>query len=257
MTMQESFSIFDGIVNDENRLTALLYNFLRDDLFRNEFLNILNIPLDLQKDITYSKFHLQYSIGELGRPDLAIETSDLLIYIEIKTNDFRSLTNNQVTGYLTSLRKRSARHKQYIFLIPSDYRHMDSIDDIPGNSSDITVSKTTWENIIHIIHKNKLIQKDPLFQQYSTFLNLYFVPNKIQFMEKELAMTYDTSFAAGIDKTYDLIDNIRTKFKNHFPTSFKKCDVAYEYGFELIEKKKEVLFYGIWFHAWKKPVCLL
>lgn len=199
--MTDSYTIFDYIVKDENSLTALLCNYLRFDFFRTEILNLFQIPADIKKNITYDDFSIQYSIGEHGRPDLTIVNKDLAVYVEIKTNDFRSVTDNQPSGYLASLQKAKVKHKKLVFLIPENYYYTEAIEEKANKAKDISIQTITWNDIIDVIHSKKLNEIYPLFHEYLTFLEYYFKPKKIIFMPKELETTFNADFANGLDKT--------------------------------------------------------
>lgn len=262
--MVEKFSIFDNLVKDENSLTALFCNYLRFDLFRDEFLNVLNVPNEFKKKTNYYDFNIQYSLGEHGRPDLTIVNDDIAIYIEIKTNQFRGVTDNQPSGYIKSLLKTKAKHKKLVFLIPENYHYRDHINEKIKETigyEKIEVVIINWESIIDIISKNELNKNNNLFQEYFDFLEYYFKPQKIKFMPAELSSVFNVDLANGFDKILWLTSNVSNQFKRTHPISYKtiKTDGFYEYGFLFTKDKIPILSFGFWFSSWKQngsPICI-
>jgi hypothetical protein len=255
-------SIFDSIVKDENSLTELLLNYLQFDFFRFKIIEKIGIPNQVKDSLSYYDFSTQYSIGKHGRPDLTIINEKIAIHFEVKTNNFRSLTNNQPLGYLKSLDKQNAKFKKLIFLIPENYYYADSIElRIAKSPKNVKIQILTWHEIIDIILINKFHLNYPLFNEYLNFIESYFKPKKIIFMTNELQSLNNSDFAKGLDKVLRLLNETFSPIQTKFKKSFKKSttDFLSEYGFNLYKNSNVSLFIGVWFHAWKitgMPICI-
>jgi hypothetical protein len=255
-----NFTIFDDVAKDENTLTALLRNYLRHPAFSNDVLKLFGAADESLSDKNFSNVKIQYSIGENGRPDLTFITGDTAIYVEIKTNNFRGITDNQPLGYINGLIKEKVKHRKLVFLIPEDYYYTDLIEQkLVDKPKEVNVSILYWEKIIDIIVALDLHNSNLLFKEYHAFLEYWFKPKKIIFMPTEIKKVFDLEFANGIDKTIKLINNVTSASAKYFKKSFERKSVAfYEQGFYL-SKEDYVLFVGFWLPSWREtghPFCI-
>ena len=118
--------IFEGILNIENNFTEVLKNLCQYKLFKENFLNFLEIPYDNIDDVIIDT---QYNLSDNGIVDMYIESEfnnkNQIYLIEVKIKNDTSLSNHQSKKHYEEWAKKNNASVKY--LIPENYKYIDKL----------------------------------------------------------------------------------------------------------------------------------
>jgi hypothetical protein len=264
--MKETVNIFNSIVCNENTFTELLVNMLGYKTFRDLFIKFA-LPSVETKNITHSNISTQVSYGN-NRPDIVICTDEYEIFIEIKTSNTTTLTNNQPENYYKTLVTSKAKFRALVFLHPNNYNHLDNyterLEKVKKHTTenDIYTNELTWSNFYDKIIDAELNIWNPIIQEFCNLLQDWFIPKKITITNSNLINMFTTETAKTIRKIIEIVDQIGFELpKNNIEITKKRKEILHEYGFYIKSKtlEKSSIFVGLWFPYWEKvgePFCL-
>lgn len=319
MSRHRENNIFYRVLGNEDSVTEMFCNLLMFKPFREQFLSRIlekikkihtqDKALNNLTGLTYDDIDTQIAIEE-GRPDIVILNEKIKIFIEVKITKYRELTDNQPEGYLADLGNKENANKTValFFLIPQGYYHIEEIKKrwqewTKGNkgkenqpqwllwSNNIEEDSffIYWEDIRDIIRDSQLDALNPIFQQFTVFLDVMLssvfllkadadVLNELitgdylnnsyretdNFFTKEEASIMSTSVPLAMNKLFRIVENIREKIqgdgklKEDWYVQSIKGDSA-QYGFSITCGDANI-FCGVWFASWHKfnaPLCIL
>ena len=145
------FNVFQNVANNEDSVTELLTNFLHFKSFRDAFFNRFLPELVCREQITADDLSTQQSINNF-RPDIVVSTDDLEVLFEVKVQD-TTLMDTQKTDYYSYLQELTDKQTFLCFIIPSDYRELETIKNI-GRQEGVRI--IYWKDIIGLIERNEL-----------------------------------------------------------------------------------------------------
>ncbi len=164
-------TIFYKIVPSyENPVTEVLCNLFQYKNIRDVFLRFFNIPTEVIETIKYEHIDTQKVKANTGIPDIVIENSQVLIYLENKVHQNADLQGTQKKHYLDNLEKAKSekRYIRMIYLVPKSYSHLEEILEAISNKN---YAKTyLWENFIKHMEDNDLHRTNLLVAE---FINHY------------------------------------------------------------------------------------
>jgi hypothetical protein len=263
--MPRAANIFYNLVTDENSTTELLCNLMRFSVFRTPFLRQF-LTETLATEVAWEDFETQVEIEGSGRPDLQIQTKDVLALIEIKVTLGAGLTVNQPEGYIEFLRSQNALDRWLVFLVPKSW---ECIGDLKSgfekaaetdNSTKVQTRIIFWENVLEIFEKNDLVALNPFLHDFYDLLMARFGPKPLVFPVKEIFMLFSSELPTALSHLQDLVDGVRdrsTAFKVKPFSSRSLCPQEYSLYF-LDEQGREIFWFGVWTPFWKAnalPLC--
>jgi hypothetical protein len=261
----KDITIFNNLIKQEPHFTQLFYNFLKVNLFRQSFLDLIKFDFD-KKIIDFEHFQVEYHLSKYGKPDIVLQSYETEILFEIKSWYNRGLTKNQPDGYYKYLKQNSARHKALILICPEDYEHLDifnqRIDKIKSENDNIYLQTIYWEEIASQIKSKELDLQSPLIKEYLIFFNNWFQLEPIFLNNVNLTIMFGPEFPESLQKMMQFVENQYDYFqeKIEFPIKWSNEKKWEEYGFKItLPYESGYLFIGIWFDYWKKtgnPFCI-
>jgi hypothetical protein len=261
--VENNKSVFENIVKNENAFTELFYNYLKFDVFRVLFLDLIAFDFD-KENIRYSNFDTQYSLSKFGRPDLALLNNEVEILFEVKVYN-TSLTLNQPTSYYSYLKtKNTKKHKALILLAPDNYydleRYNRELSIINDSNDKIFTQIIYWNDIVRHIEKKGIPEISPLFKEYTNFLTVWFQMKSVFLDSLNITNMFGKEFPESILKTLTIVDNVFRELKKQKFKIWRTNDKYFaEYGFALQLPSEEILFFGMWFNYWREsgnPICI-
>jgi hypothetical protein len=255
-------SIFHKLIKNENSYTQLLCNMLRrDGKFRDDFFSLIGVPIS---PMNASRIQTQKGLEGHGQADILIESSNIYIIVEVKTESLRRMTDNQLLstpkGYLRWLERKLADSAEgwLIYLVPANWELLeDKKDEIlvyqrdVGNTG-VHVSVILWEDVISLMPESKQSRGFSVLEEFRSLLCERFGP--ITFDDKEVELMLSESFPVGMFlKLNALIDAVRLDLN---PKS--KLDIHKdEFGFYLQKSSTCELYFGCWLDFWENTSCPL
>lgn len=248
-------TIFDNLVNNENSLTELFKNYFRYDVFRQDFIKLIDLfPSEII--IEYENLTTQQNSNNC-RPDMRIRSEDVEIFIEIKVWD-TSLTDNQPVGYLKELVCIDKKYKGLVLIVPDNYKHLTEYLKRQSEYGFSISSKIIyWSQIITFLEKESYFS-DTILQEFLKLLTEWFIPKKINIDSDFELLMNNNQTPESILKLINLIDELNQELTKRGVVTKKKRNFLEEYGF-YVEHQNFNLFVGEWFHFWQKtgqPLCL-
>jgi hypothetical protein len=242
-------TIFDNLIKNENTFTEAFKNYMKFDPFRESFINL--IDLDIPKDeISFNNFSTQVTTDH-GRPDLAISTKSIELYIEIKVWDTK-LTENQPSGYLKELGKSEKKNKGLILLIPEGYGYEDNYEKRKKEcNSSIKTQTITWS-----VFLKKLISinsENPIIKEFITLLKEWFEPKPIIINDKFKIVMNNPEIPKSLESLISLIDQVKYELQaRKVEITFSNKGILDEYGIYFNKEGEFSFYFGLWFDHWKK-----
>jgi len=248
-------TIFDNLVNNENSLTELFKNYFSYDIFRKDFIKLIDLfPSEII--IEYENLTTQQNSNNC-RPDMRIRSEDVEIFIEIKVWD-TSLTDNQPVGYLNELMRINKKYKGLVLIVPDNYKHLTEYLKRQSEYGFSIPSKIIyWSQIITFLEKESYFS-DSILQEFLKLLTEWFIPKKINIDSDFELLMNNNQTPESILKLINLIDGLNQELTKRGVVTTKKRNFLEEYGF-YVEHQNFNLFVGEWFHFWQKtgqPLCL-
>jgi hypothetical protein len=245
-------NIFGQVANNEDRITALLYNFLYYKAFRDAFAQKIGLQ---PSDIMHQDFSLQFRTEDCGIPDLRLSNDKVEYLFEVKVYDYRELTENQPEGYLEYLESSSLFNKRLYLLAPRSYKHrkdfFERSDTFKQKKNSTTlVASIYWEDIIQILEEEELANLSPLFAEFSDFLKNWF--KHIDYRDLNLELMYHKEYAQSLRKLYELVDELYKNLAGADIELTMSNKLPNEYGFYLHQGAENEIYFGNWLPVWEE-----
>ena len=258
-------SIFHNLVKSENSYTRLLRNLMvRDTAFRTEFLSLF-LREEQAKSISAKHVLSQKRLGDCGQPDLLIETGNLSLIIEVKTENLTGGTPKQLLRpstcdrpetYLDYLQKKSSEkcHALLVFLVPHAWKYRPKFQDqitvlkATGAKNNVSVQLVSWAAALRHFETEGTASGDGFVKEFydlavEKFGTTGFVQEEIDSM-KDDKMSLKTAL-----KINSLISEVKTKAKKDGSGDW---DIAKDaLGFYL-EANGKWLYFGCWLECKSK-----
>lgn len=259
--MNRVHNIFYGVINSENSMTELLCNFMIYKPFRDDFIRLF-YKGDTNK-ISFDDFQTQYTTDvNQSRPDMVISNDDCEFIIEIKTWN-TELTNNQPISYMEYLKKVDKQNKCLIFLVPSNYIHLNEWQNkadawSKDNKCKLLIKTIFWDEIIKVIEQNDLNLISDRFRDFNDLLKLWFEIEPIKFNKAEVDAMYSSEIPKVLIKMFRIIDEAKDYYSQKYIVSKSMIDEEYALYIKRREDKANLLYLGIWYPFWEEygfPLC--
>lgn len=208
------------------------------------------------RKIKHDDFYTQLSIGK-SRPDIVLDSSDLLIVFEIKTQKSTSMTKSQKKSYIEVFKRKEYKNKNkkvLVFITPENYHHL---IDIKNNK--IKTICVTWEEIINLIDEHELNLVSRYLDDFSLLLKSWYLPEKINFTYKEVKTMQTNNIPIILKKLRAIVDDIHALSNeyDHYSYTAKNWSEHALYFTDL--GGNDILHFGIWMNFWeekKYPLCI-
>lgn len=261
-------SIFRGVVTNENAFTQLLCNLMkRDSELCKAVVSLLcgreeaiagDIAISTQKRLPRG----------CGQPDISIESDELCLIVEVKTDSHRTRTRKQEFGsdhnYLSYLQSQynASRRVCLAYLVPHKWKFRKEMSDgIAGlrkiaDATNVTVKQVFWEDILQLLFGTHLRQGIAITEEFRLLLTEHFGP--ISFEREETSLMFSPEFPIRtLLKLNAVLEGLRQKAGAHVAT--KLYSDKDESGFYLQVGKRSLLFVGCWLAFWDAghhyPLC--
>jgi hypothetical protein len=258
--MPRTGNVFYNLVTDENSTTELLCNLLRFDEFRLPFLRLF-LSEATASEVSWGDIDTQGGLFNCGIPDLRIENDKLLVLLEVKVTPHLELTSHQSKSYLEYLSKNPKPECLLVFLVPSEWNHLDALDILRNASSSEEAPKihvVHWERIVEIIEQNELGVLNPILNEFGELITGRIAPKPVAFLQKEVSMLFSKDIPTALSNLERLIAGIQGRSTYKMRTS-KASLCGEEYGIYFLNSQgKDVFWFGIWMPFWKEhgiPLC--
>ena len=270
--MNNQGNIFDGLVTNERTYTELFRNMCRYRFFRDTFARFVTDGSAQDRphaESALSGFSFQsaqvetqlHSENSGTYPDVVIDTGELRLVIEMKTNTWTGFQDSQPDTYLEDLAKHGAEdnhhvsHKGLIVLIPKYHSHKRSIEDkivehrkASGNRPFILL--LYWEDFIQQLEDAGARELNSVFRDYLDLSNDWFVNGRITLNPVQIS-TLRQSMGTALFSLRALVEVIRARLSgsDHIKLSRLKM-TDYDFGFSISDTDKMIGYFGIANYAW-------
>ncbi|HOJ72005.1 MAG TPA: hypothetical protein PLR38_09250 [Syntrophorhabdaceae bacterium] len=212
--MDKGFNILSYLIKDENDITKFLYGLLRYKPFLNVILSLFKIGQSESAEISWDDVDMQKAISGFV-PDISILGKAVNILIEVKTNPWTGLTDNQPQTYLQWLAEQSTSKAGYfIAIVPPVYKHLHELEkritSFDGSSaSHPVISKIiTWGDILNTLRENDLDQMSPYIRDFCDLLTSWYTTPITKFNFEEVREMYNADTAKGIRKLIKVVEDV-------------------------------------------------
>ncbi len=250
--------LYRATKENEDSISELLCNLMREKYVRDIFLIHLGIPQEIVKDIKFDDISSQVDLKENGKPDICLENKDALIYIENKIGRDTQLQANQIYSYPNTLKSSNKKHYQMIYLIPKGYKHLAEIDTVcKGNGF---CKKIFWDDFLINVSKHEIAESNLVFRDCFRFLenkllsksiSIKFKPEEIVIMYNAKDLKTANNFFIKLKQVIDKADKIIVEELNKESKDFSHGNWCFDEGNEnekgkcLNYKGKQEIFYGL------------
>ncbi len=244
-------NILESILRLEDNVTEILKNLCFYKLFRENFIEFLEIKEEIIFDNIYTQIPLKKNNINYGIADIYIETEESIYIVEVKTNIYTNLSKHQKMGdyqkYLDNFNK--LKNKKVIYLVPKQYK--DNIE-----SENIKY----WEDFITMIKLLELDKLNPYIKDFIDFFNKHlmieniykFNNNEINLIKGEKVNYTNVSIPELMEKLFNIVEEVKDKV-NYINTKTNTEQNPNWYGYYLSHKFKGIdgIWFGIDFELWK------
>jgi len=244
-------NILESILRLEDNVTEILKNLCFYKLFRENFMEFLEIKEEIIFDNIYTQIPLNIKNINYGIADIYIETEESIYIVEVKTNIYTNLSKHQKMGdyqkYLDNFNK--LKNKKVIYLVPKQYK--DNIE-----SKNIKY----WEDFITMIKLLELDKLNPYIKDFIDFFNKHlmieniykFNNNEINLIKGEKVNYTNVSIPELMEKLFNIVEEVKDKV-NYINTKTNTEQNPNWYGYYLSHKFKGIdgIWFGIDFELWK------
>lgn len=248
-------SIFDGVSrNNEDSTSELLKNLMNVTYIRNLICSFLGINEEICKTIKSDDINTQVSFEEIGRPDLLIETTNGVIFIENKIHEETQLQSTQTTTYLEKINNYSQPYKKMIYLIPKEYNHKKELEDIVKQYKICSIKE--WDSLLSFLYAQEIDKWNSIAEESLKHLSNLILKKDVilKLTREELIMMLDPKEIAIANSFFikagefikgsvsELIKKLGTDFT---PSDFNWGNKEYEMGKYInYINKQQTLFIG-------------
>jgi hypothetical protein len=228
-------NVLSHLVRDENSMTNLLKSLCVLKPIREVVVRLFTAGKFGADDVGFDDISTQQNIGG-SIPDMCIKINALAIAVEIKTSDWRGLTDNQPTAYLEWLNGQTG-DKFFVFLVTPSYlaQHRQEYDRrkdkfiaiYPGHG--ITFIEINWLDLCSKLQETELSSSCVYTRDFENLIRDRYLPTPIHFTIAELKekTMFNTTAASSITKIFQLVGEIALalekegltvtrRFKNQF-----------------------------------------
>lgn len=241
--------IFEGILNIENNFTEVLKNLCQYKLFKENFLNFLEIPYDNTDDVIIDT---QYNLLDNGIVDMYIESEfnnkNQIYLIEVKIKNDTSLSNHQSKKHYEEWAKKNNASVKY--LIPENYKYIDKLKENQKYFLENFIKKIKTSGIYEL---NQYIKDFVDFYYQFLFINKEYEFNtrEIQLIKgermKTIDMLNDVTVPELMEKLFEMVDNVAEKVGYKVSKDDKS---SAQYGYSVKDNRN--IWFGIYYEAWKR-----
>jgi hypothetical protein len=257
--MQRKESIlYRATKENEDSITEILCNLMRDKYLRDILLVNLGVNQKHLNTIKFDDISTQVYFKQIGKPDICIENSNVLIFIENKVKNDTDLQDTQVESYLEKL-ESSRKETQMIYLVPREYKHLSFIHEVCDQN---TFSKFIyWDDFLKNVAKYEISESNLVFKDCFRFFEDKLLSKRsiIKFKPEEIMIMYnprDLMAANGyFIRLRQIITNAEAtilselnKLSNDFSPSYWSMEDENEKGKYINYKGEQKIFYGLNFN---------
>jgi hypothetical protein len=238
---------------NENSTTELLCNLFRTKYFRDICLEYFGIKKEFLEEILLENISSQYTTNSSGRPDIVIETDNLLYIIENKIKRDADLQETQKYNYPEFLLKFE-KTIGYIFLIPKKYEHESEIDEIIKKYT--FARKYYWDDFLSYLYNKELHIESPIIDEGLNYFSKTVSTDETidtDLNSREVVIMYNPK---TISETLKLVEKVRKIVKKSLELIVKKIGADYSFGTEQKDQwgqgwylnyktKKDSIFVGL------------
>lgn len=267
--MAREQNIFYQLVTDENSTTEVLCNLLQYGSFRKSLFTAMFPGSKYSGGVAFDSIDTQLFSRESGCPDVTIDDSEFVAFIEVKTNPTCAPTPHQPTGYLKELLKKAAESQEQwlCFLIPEKWIHREFVERqvqefrSTHQLTTVQISFFTWEEVIDLLEENDFHRLNVALADFHQILVQRYRPEPLSFNYQEI----QTMFSDEIPRTLEKLDSVITGVQNKstgYRVEHKRVGKGLcpsENGLYFYDSKnRKILFFGEWTQVWKTsghPLC--
>lgn len=264
--MNNRANIFDGLVTNERTYTELFRNMCRYRFFRDSFARFVSEgsgqdALSTRSALVgfsfqFAQVETQYYAEESGTyPDVVIDTGDLRLVIEMKTNTWTGFQDSQPNTYLADLERYDADHKGLVVLIPKHHGHepeiIERINAYRNDSGDRPfILLLYWEEFIHQLDDAGAKELNSTFRDYIDLSNEWFVNGRIAISSTQLA-TLDKPMAEALFALRALVEVVHARFRRAEGITLSRIKLTgYDFGFYFSDGEKTIGYWGFANFGW-------
>jgi hypothetical protein len=246
-------NIYYRIVKNEDSFTEAFVNSLSDNRLLEQFKTLLQRELRLPTlDFVFDDLTTQSTGDDGSRPDIAVETPSLSLFIESKISPYTDLTENQPQGYLHRLAShRNTTVRALVFVVPKQYRHTSKLLELYRSTpTDIkSASLFTvlyWEDVISALEG---ITNEKWFSDFVT-ISREILDYRIQSMDnKDIERL--TAGGSSFVKLLLTIENTKKLLEAEGYRIEEEAN-PYSYGYHIRAKEdgRYLLYFGILYSQW-------
>lgn len=255
--MERPRNIFHRLMrlNNEDAATEILCNLLQFPEFKRLFIDLLNEQIGRDCiNFEYEQVDTQVPLGAAyGRPDLFIESDEIVVIIENKIRKNTRFGANQPQFYANYLKSKVKDKKRFLFfLLPINHCDDQWLREQMNNMNDITCEVIYWEDLYKRLENSKISELNIVLQHYQSVLCDWYAPIVISLTGGEAVMLFSTITPRALQKVYAFVDNVSRTASELWETT-RKNRVYDEYGFHIIDTKQQyLLWFGIWYPYWEE-----
>ena len=245
-------TVFDSVVTKENDHTNLLRNIMErhPKAAAAVLSHLIGRPISEVEAASLQYTTQQSFAGPNGReiPDLFVQGRDLHCLIEAKMDPTLELTEGQKSGYRGCFPDYGDCHLS--FLVPSEWRHVASIDLIRDLLPDyIAVHSSSWRGLIRELEQTSQSINDAVLDEVISFWKWRFQLEHMTPQERNSLDIWTEEKYSAIRKLEKTLTQAKGLFDARgFETELETSD-TYSYGFYVKQGRMYLLWVGIWTKA--------
>lgn len=264
--LQNDENIFEGLVTNERTYTELFRNLCRYRFFRDEFARFViegskkdetqTTPALSGFSFTFPQIDTQWYAEDSGTyPDVVIDTDDLRLVIEMKTNTWTGFQPSQPETYLEDLAHHKAEVKGLLLLMPKYHSHERAITDKidkPRNDADeqLLILVLYWEDFIQRLMDAGAQELNSVFRDYIDLSNEWFANGRI-ILRPTQCSTLQQSMGQALFSLRALIEVIHARFSSSSSKKLSRIKMTdYDFGFFISDADKTIGYFGVANFAW-------
>lgn len=265
--LQNDGNIFDGLVTNERTYTELFRNMCRYQFFRDAFARFVveESSQDQSRATTalsgfsfqFAHVETQYYSEDSGTyPDVIIDTGELRLVIEMKTNTWTGFQKSQPDTYVTDLRRHDDRGQGLVVLIPKYHSHQESI------VRKIDVHRKTrgdrpfilllyWEDFVQQLEDAGARELNSVFRDFLNLSNDWFVNGRITLNPAQISTFQKSMVGEALFSLRALVEVIHARFRRSDTIKLSRLKMTdYDFGFSVSDANTTIGYFGVANFAW-------
>lgn len=264
--MTNQANIFDGLVTNERTYTELFRNMCRYQFFRDAFARFVRDHRSQDQsrattalaDFSFGFAHVEtqyYSEDSGTYPDVIIDTGELRLVIEIKTNTWTEFQESQPDTYVADLKRHDDREQGLVVLIPRYHSHQESIirkiDVHRKDRGDRPfILLLYWEDFIQRLEDAGARELNSVFRDYLDVSNDWFVNGRITLSSTHISVL-QKPMGRTLFSLRALVEVIHSRFSHSAGIKLSRIRMTdYDFGFYISDADKTIGYFGIANYAW-------